>query len=144
MDQQQYPSLIANLFGLIRESGPSWVIRQVAEDFLLNVYDLSDQEIEGFLIRARNPEGVIRSLLNALEITIVETAFMEQEVRNYFLESSQRESFQQSDLNDKVSPLSEIPGETEVFSFLDMSIQGRIQSAEALKSAIDELRDQIG
>ncbi len=86
MEQSEIPGLVVQLIAILRQQKLGWVIRQVAQSLTdEDVAEFDDEQVDQILNTRDDSSGVLQHLLSAVNILVVETGWMEQSVRNFFM-----------------------------------------------------------
>lgn len=138
MNRGEIREFIPQFVALLRENGLEWVVRQVAQSLVDDdVAMLSDGDISRILQQADNPSEVLRALLDAVEILVVETAEMEREIYEFFVDDNIAEVNSNNLARQAILNGEDVIAPSQLFS------QSRIAMAANMKNIIDRLREQV-
>lgn len=140
MSEGEIREFIPRFLAMLRESGFGWAVRQVAANLTNEeVAEMDDQEIIRLFQQLDNPTEPLLQLLNALEILIVETATMENEIREFFSSEDQTDAV----FGRRLFQVKSLEAEEELLIPSQLFSQQRQSAALNMKIIIDQLREQI-
>lgn len=132
MNEQELRVFFSELVSMLRQMGLGWILRQLVS----NSAEMDDEEVETYLIDGRDTRSNLLSLLDALEIVLVETVQMEGEIRNFFTN--------ESEMKNAYERILDIPESETGFVVNRLAPRHRQEASLSIQTMIETTRGLIG